>query len=87
MARLAAWAANAGLPVARVEAEVGSGLNGLRAKVRRLLPAPAVIVVVAGHRDRLGRVNTELQRLPCPRTAAAWWYRTTLRSPATWCAT
>jgi len=27
---------------------------------RRLLADPAVSVVVAGHRDRLGRVNTEL---------------------------
>jgi len=60
VARLSAWAAEAGLPVVRVEAEVGSGMNGSRAKVRRLLPDPAVTVVVAGHRDRLGRVNTEL---------------------------
>ena len=35
-------------------------MNGLRAKVRGLLPDPALTVVVAGHRDRLGRVNTEL---------------------------
>lgn len=60
VARLSAWAAEAGLAVARVEAEAGSGIDGLRAKVRRLLPGPAVTVVVAGHRDRLGRVNTEL---------------------------
>jgi hypothetical protein len=46
--------------VVRVEAEAGSAVNGSRAKVRRLLPDPAVTVVVAGHRDRLGRVNTEL---------------------------
>jgi putative resolvase len=59
-ARLSAWAAEAGLAVARVEAEVGSGMNGSRAKVRRLLSDAAVTVVVAGHRDRLGRVNTEL---------------------------
>ncbi len=60
LARLSAWAAKAGLPVVRVEAEVGSGMNGSRAKVRRLLSDPAVTVVVAGHRDRLGRMNTEL---------------------------
>jgi putative resolvase len=58
--RLSAWAAEAGLPVVRVEAEVGSGMNGSRAKVRRLLSDPAVTVVVVEHRDRLGRVNTEL---------------------------
>jgi putative resolvase len=60
VARLSAWAAEAGLPVVRVEAEVGSGMSGLRAKACRLLAGPAVAVVVAGHRDRLGRVNTEL---------------------------
>lgn len=60
VARLSAWAAEAGLPVMRVEAEVGSGLNGSRAKVRRLLADPAVTVVVVEHRDRLGRMNTEL---------------------------
>ena len=60
VARLSTWAAKAGLPVVRVEAEVGSGMNGSRAKVRRLLSDLAVTVVVAGHRDRLGRMNTEL---------------------------
>ena len=60
VARLSAWAAEAGLPVVRVETEVGSGVNGSRAKVRRLLADPAVTVVVVEHRDRLGRMNTEL---------------------------
>jgi putative resolvase len=60
VARLSAWAAEAGLPVVRVEAEVGSGMNGARAKARRLLSDPAVTVVVVEHRDRLGRMNTEL---------------------------
>jgi putative resolvase len=60
VARLSAWAAEAGLPVVRVEAEVGSGVNGSRPGVRRLLADPVVTVVVVGHRDRLGRVNTEL---------------------------
>ena len=59
-ARLSSWAARAGLPVARIEAEVGSGMNGTRAKARRLLAGPAVTVVVVEHRDRLGRMNTEL---------------------------
>jgi putative resolvase len=60
VARLSPWAADAGLPVVRVEAGVGSGVDGSRAKVRRLLSDPAVTVVVVEHRDRLGRVNTEL---------------------------
>jgi putative resolvase len=60
VARLTAWAEQAGLPVVRVEAEVGSGMNGARAKARRLLADPAATVVVVEHRDRLGRMNTEL---------------------------
>jgi putative resolvase len=60
VARLAAWAARSGLAVARVEAEVGSGMNGARSKVRRLLADPCVGTVVVVHRDRLGRMNTEL---------------------------
>jgi putative resolvase len=38
VARLTAWAERAGLPVVRVEAEVGSGVNGVRAKARRCWP-------------------------------------------------
>jgi putative resolvase len=60
VARLTAWAADADGQVVRVEAEVGSGTNGSRAKVRRLLADPKVTTVVVEHRDRLGRMNTEL---------------------------
>ncbi len=60
VARLSEWAAEAGHPVVRVEAEVGSGMNGARTKVRRLLSDPKVTTVVVEHRDRLGRMNTEL---------------------------
>jgi len=35
-------------------------MNGARAKVRRLLADPKVTAVVVEHRDRLGRMNTEL---------------------------
>ena len=60
VARLTSWAAQADAPVVRVEAEVGSGVNGARAKIRRLLADPNVQAVVVEHRDRLGRMNTEL---------------------------
>lgn len=60
VARLTGWAAEAGGTVVRVEAEVGSGMNGSRTKVRRLLADPRVTTVVVEHRDRLGRMNTEL---------------------------
>ena len=59
-ARLSQWAAQAGVIVVRVEVEVGSGMNGSRSKVRRLLADPNVQTVVVEHRDRLGRMNTEL---------------------------
>lgn len=35
-------------------------MNGARRKVRRLLADPRVTVVMVEHRDRLGRMNTEL---------------------------
>jgi putative resolvase len=60
VARLTAWAVQSGCAVVRVEAEVGSGMNGARSKARRLLADPRVRVVVVEHRDRLGRMNTEL---------------------------
>src|SRR6266566_3205384 len=60
VARLTSWAADGGGQVVRVEAEVGSGMNGSRAKVRRLLADPNVTAVVVEHRDRLGRMNIEL---------------------------
>ena len=60
VARLASWAAQAGHRVVRVEAEVGSGMNGSRLKARRMLADPEVTTVVVEHKDRLGRVNTEL---------------------------
>jgi putative resolvase len=46
--------------VARVEAEVGSGVRGSRTKLRRLLADPNVSTVVVERRDRLAAVNVEL---------------------------
>lgn len=60
VARLSAQAAQAGLRMVRVEAAVGSGMDGARSKARRLLADPEACVVVVEHRDRMGRVNTEL---------------------------
>jgi putative resolvase len=60
VARLSQWAAQAGSTVVRVEAEVGSGMNGRRTKARRLLADPEVTAVVVEHRDRLGRMDTHL---------------------------
>jgi len=60
VSRLSEWAAKAGASVVRVEAEVGSGMNGTRKKICRLLSGPDVGTVVVEHRDRLGRMGTEL---------------------------
>jgi putative resolvase len=46
--------------VVRIESEIASGMNGGRTKARRLLADPKVTIVVVEHRDRLGRMNTEL---------------------------
>lgn len=59
-ARLSAWAAEAGQKVVRIESEIASGMNGCRAKVKRLPADPAVTTVVVEHKDRLGRMNVEL---------------------------
>ncbi|MGN5633001.1 IS607 family transposase [Streptomyces sp. AC154] len=59
-ARLAQWAAKAGHRVVRVESEIASGMNGSRARARRLLADPDVTTVVVEHKDRLGRMNVEL---------------------------
>ncbi|MFE0375001.1 IS607 family transposase [Streptomyces inhibens] len=59
-ARLVRWAAQAGHRVVRCEAEIASGMNGSRVKARRLLADPQVTAIVVEHKDRLGRMNTEL---------------------------
>ncbi len=60
VARLSQWAVRAGHTVVRIEPEIASGMNGCRRKARRLLADPNVGTVVVEHRDRLGRMNTEL---------------------------
>jgi putative resolvase len=60
VARRTEWAAQARRPVVRLEAAVGSGRNGSRTKLRRLLADPKVSTVVVEHRDRLARVDAEL---------------------------
>ncbi|MFE9204274.1 IS607 family transposase [Micromonospora sp. NPDC007230] len=60
VARLSSWAVKAGHRIVRVEAEIGSGMNGSRSKARRLLADPDVTTVVVEHKDRLGWMNVEL---------------------------
>jgi len=55
VARVTGWVTGQGLTVAGVVREVGSGLNGKRPKLRRILSDPSAPVIVVEHRDRLAR--------------------------------
>ena len=57
--RLAAWATRQGLGVTSTVSEVGSGLNGSRSELKRLLADPSVGTVVVEHRERLARFGVE----------------------------
>jgi len=58
-ARVVTGANKQGLAVAEVVTEVGSGLNGRRRKLHRLLADPDTAVIVVEHRDRLARFGVE----------------------------
>jgi putative resolvase len=59
VSRVMAWASEQRLGVQEVVREVGSGLNGRRPKLARLLADPQVTTVVVEHRDRLARFGVE----------------------------
>lgn len=59
VARLAAFAAEKGITVAKVVAEVGSGLNGHRKGLISVLRWPEYEAIVVEHRDRLVRFGAE----------------------------
>ncbi|MFI8073704.1 IS607 family transposase [Streptomyces sp. NPDC086033] len=58
-ARVVSGANGLGLAVAEVVTEVGSGLNGRRRELHRLLSDPQTAVIVVEHRDRLARFGVE----------------------------
>ena len=59
MGRLVEWAAAQGLRVSQTVSEVGSGMNGARPKLRRLLADGSVRGIAVEHRDRLARLGSE----------------------------
>jgi predicted site-specific integrase-resolvase len=59
LGRLAAYASQQHLMVARTVGEVGSGLNGHRVKLKRLLADPKIGAIVVEHRDRLARFGAD----------------------------
>ena len=60
LARLVKFAAKKKLSVTKVVTEVGSGLNGKRTKLLRLLRDPTIGTIVIEHRERLARFGTEM---------------------------
>ncbi len=59
VARLTSWATGSGMTVSDVVTEVGSGMNGRRRKLARLLSDASVGTIVVEHRDRLARFGVE----------------------------
>jgi putative resolvase len=59
VARLAEWATASGHAAGEVVTEAGSGLNGKRPKLRRIVSDPSAGVLVVEHRDRLARFGVE----------------------------
>ncbi|MEO3794759.1 IS607 family transposase [Nonomuraea sp. B10E15] len=59
IARVVTGANAQGLAVAEVVTEIGSGLNGKRRRLHRVLADPGAAVIVVEHRDRLARFGVE----------------------------
>jgi putative resolvase len=59
VARMTQWATAQRLSVDEVVVEVGSGMNGKRPKLARLLADATATTVVVEHRDRLARFGVE----------------------------
>jgi len=58
--RLRAFAINMGVEKPEIVTETGSGVNGNRRKLNRLLSDPTVGTLIVEHRDRLARMNAGL---------------------------
>jgi putative resolvase len=59
LGRLTEYATRNGMSVVKSVSGIGSGLNGHRPKLRRLLADPFVQTIVVEHRDRLARFGSE----------------------------
>jgi Predicted site-specific integrase-resolvase len=57
--RLRDYAAKEGLHVVQEVTEVGSGLNGKRKKLLKILANPSISIIVVEHRDRIARFGSE----------------------------
>jgi putative resolvase len=59
VARVTGWVTGQGRTVTGVVRELGSGLNGKRPKLQRVLSDPSATVIVVEYRDRLARFGVE----------------------------
>jgi len=59
LGRLSAFAVSHGLSVNKAVTEIGSGLNGHRPQLKKLLGDPSVGTIIVEHRDRLMRFGSE----------------------------
>ena len=59
VARLVSFATEKGLSIAKSVTEIGSGLNGHRPKLMKLLSDESVKIILVEHRDRLMRFGVE----------------------------
>lgn len=59
VARITMWATENGHPIEHVVTEIGSGLNGHRPKLMKLLSDPKYTTVIVEHKDRLMRFGAE----------------------------
>jgi len=58
--RVSAWLDSQNIIVSRTVTEIGSGVNGNRSRLRKILSDPNIKTIVVEHRDRFGRMNVEL---------------------------
>ena len=59
VARITMWGTDNGYAIHQVITEIGSGLNGHRPKLMKLLADPKCTVIIVEHRDRLMRFGSE----------------------------
>jgi putative resolvase len=59
VARLVTFANEKGLSISRTVTEIGSGLNGHRPKLMKLLAEKSIGIILVEHRDRLMRFGAE----------------------------
>jgi len=58
--RVSAWLDSQNIIVSRTVTEIGSGVNGNRSRLRKILSDPNIKTIVVEHRDRFGCMNVEL---------------------------